>query len=85
MNPTRYTIGVCTRKQLPWLLAFILPPENAVIYKKVDKDQYYVGDPNTKSERLEKTYGGYWIYLSSLEVQDHELTEVQEDESFDCL
>ena len=80
MKPTKYLVGVCTRRELPWLLAFILPPEDAVIYKKVDSDQYYVGYPDTKPERLAKTYGGQWIYLTSLRVHDYEINEVQSDE-----
>jgi len=78
-----FGIGTTDRANLAAHLAELTDgtfPDDAVIYKKVSEDHYYVGLPGTNPDRLSQTYGGYWIYLGTLEVQDHELTEVQEED-----
>jgi hypothetical protein len=54
-------------------------PDDAVIYKQAFEDRYYVGSPRMSAQTLDKTYGGIWIYLTSLTVYDYEITEVQDE------
>lgn len=78
-----FGVGTTNRANLAAHLAELTDgtfPDDAVIYKRVLVDQYYVGHRNTNPARLSQCYGGQWIYLGSLEVQDYEITEVQSDE-----
>jgi hypothetical protein len=56
-------------------------PDDAVIYKQAFEDRYYVGSPRMATQTLEKTYGGIWIYLTDLAVNEYEINEVQSDEN----
>jgi len=76
-------IGTTNRANLAAHLAELTDgsfPGDAVIYKQVFEDRYYVGLPRTNPVRLSQCYGGQWIYLGSLGVKDYEINEVQSDE-----